>query len=378
MLALQLFECEKRHYNKQSAAGDEFYKSLTQKEREMAKKLDEERGVFEEENSWRDDGTWKPPGVFEVPVPMQSTESLGLNDLHSILTNARPNALYDHLLFVQERLFILSKEALVDMSEKRAQGFYKYDGAAIEIKDLARFRSEASDNMEQLVCVLRTLQSLRDRIGRAAELSHLTDDELLALKLKLTAFDKRSRYASAIEQASFALEGEKSLVSLLREPWWDINDRNDSRQTSISVTSDMEAVADEKPLEATARSSNMRPTFGFIVLIISLLSTTPVAVAYKHGDLAIGTTHDSDFWQAVSNSILQLLGLITFVWLTLKDPRLSQLTWVWIGMLAGFSGICAIISVPVYLVAPTIWSFIISFAGSIGQVFVQLQVVNAI
>lgn len=91
---------------------------------------------------------------------------------------------------------------------------------AIEIKELTRFRSEAGDNMEQLVCLLRTLQPLRSRIGRAAESSHLTDEELRALKFKFTAFDKRSRHASAIEKASFVLQGEEILVSSRREQWW--------------------------------------------------------------------------------------------------------------------------------------------------------------
>lgn len=76
--------------------------------------------------------------------------------------------------------------------------------------------------------------------------------------------------------------------------------------------------------------------------------------------------------------MLQLLSLITFVWPTLNDARLSKLTWVWIWILAGFSAICAAVSVPMYLVAPTIWSFVIAFAGSVGQAVVQLQVVTAI
>jgi hypothetical protein len=172
MLALQLFKCEQRHYDKQSAAGDQFYKSLTEKEHDLAKKLDEEREVFEKANTWQDDGTWALPGVFDVPVPMQSVENLTLKDLDLVLTNARPNAFYDHFVVAQRRLFVLSKNALVDVSQGAVDrsGSYLFEGTSIEIENLAQFRSEASDNMEQLIRVLKTVQSLRGSVGKAAEL----------------------------------------------------------------------------------------------------------------------------------------------------------------------------------------------------------------
>jgi hypothetical protein len=151
----------------------------------------------------------------------------------------------------------------------------------------------------------------------------------------------------------------------------DIGDYDRKKPVNISVTS-------PRSVASTLHAEHMRSTLTFVVPIVSLLSFIPAAIAWKHGDTAVGTAHDSDFWQTVSSSILQLLSLITFIWPTLKDPGLSQLTWVWIWILAGFSAICAIISVPVYLVEPTILSFVISFAGSLAQAVVQLQVVNAI
>lgn len=217
MLALQLFKCEQRHYTKQSAAGEYFYKSLTEKEREMAERLDEEREIFEEQNSWQDDGTWTRPGVFDVPVPMQSMDALGLNDLGLILSNAKPNAFYDYFLFAQSRLFKLSKKLLTEVDGKSS---YWVSGAWIEIRDVTQLRLEANNNMQQLICVLETLQSLRGCVGRAAGLLHLTKDDLLALKLKLTAFDTDSQYKSAISNIPFALEPQQSLVYGQRKDWW--------------------------------------------------------------------------------------------------------------------------------------------------------------
>jgi hypothetical protein len=137
------------------------------------------------------------------------------------------------------------------------------------------------------------------------------------------------------------------------------------------------AVLPDKVAHAYASGEKTRSALTFVVPTIMLSSVIPAAIAWRRDDLVTGTTEDSNFWQAVSNSTLQLLSLVTFVWPAMKDPRLSQITWVWIWVLAGFSATCTIANVPVYLVAPTIWSFSISFTGALAQSVVQLQVVNA-
>ena len=123
---------------------------------------------------------------------------------------------------------------------------------------------------------------------------------------------------------------------------------------------------------------NMRVTLTFIVPVVSLLATVPAFIAWIYRESAPGSTHDSNFWQAISSSIMQLLSLVTFMWPRLSNPRLSQLTWFWIWLLAGFSATCAIVSVPVYLVYPTIWSFVVAFAGVLAQAVVLLQFVSAV
>lgn len=122
----------------------------------------------------------------------------------------------------------------------------------------------------------------------------------------------------------------------------------------------------------------MRSNLNVIVPIVSLVSVVPAAIAWKYGIVEKVTFTDPNFYQAITGSILQVLGLVTFMWPTLGHPRLSRLNWVWIWILAGFSLLCALISPFVYWFLSTTWSFVISFVGAILQAVIQLQVVNSI
>lgn len=125
-------------------------------------------------------------------------------------------------------------------------------------------------------------------------------------------------------------------------------------------------------------STSMRAWLNFIVPIWCIVSIVPVALAWSKGDSDHGTAADSDFFQTVAGSLMQLLGLITFIWPTLSHPRLVGQTWWLVWILAVFSAFCAVLSSILYLFVATPWSFAVGFAGSIAQAVVQLQVINAV
>ena len=158
----------------------------------------------------------------------------------------------------------------------------------------------------------------------------------------------------------------------------DNDDCHGSEKPSTSPSSTPKHTLVPEAVNVGIRSDNMQSTLTFIVPTVSLLAIIPATLAWRHGESAPGSTYDSNFWQAISSSIMQLLSLVTFIWPTWSNPRLSQLTWFWISLLAGFSATCAIVSVPVYLVFPTTWSFVVAFSGVLAQAVVLLQVVNAI
>ena len=114
-----------------------------------------------------------------------------------------------------------------------------------------------------------------------------------------------------------------------------------------------------------------------IVPIASLLSTIPAALAWRYGGVERGTTMDSDFYQAIAGMMLQFLSLIIF-WPSLSDPQLSIKSRFLILDPCGFSGLSSLVSVPLYLVLSTTWSFIVAFVGGVAQAILQLQVINSI
>lgn len=175
------------------------------------------------EDSLLNGGEGLRPGVFAVKFPMQMTRNINFEDLDSVIMNENPNCYYDNFLFAQRRLFELSKKVSIDVSKEEAYGkccVYWSGGETIEIKRIEQFREEAKPNMNQLVQVLQTLQSLRDCVGQAAEASLLTKEELKSLKLKMLAFDKDSCYSLATSLVSHALEWDRCLVHTSREKWW--------------------------------------------------------------------------------------------------------------------------------------------------------------
>ncbi|KAH7371350.1 hypothetical protein BKA66DRAFT_611386 [Pyrenochaeta sp. MPI-SDFR-AT-0127] len=226
---------------------------------------------------------------------------------------------------------------------------------------------DVNETYRQLVTLLQVLQALRDSIGKAAEKSHLTQLALEGLRRKFKDLESEDYHEICIMTRK-NLPYEKCLVDLTSERWWDI--RSGSKED------------DMKPVDTASRANlptpAMRYTLSFLVPTVCLLAIGPATLAWRYGETRQGKASESDFYQAVSSSVMQLLGLITFIWPTLHNPRLSQLAWIWIWLLAGLSALCAVVSIPLYLTASPTWSFIVAFAGVLAQAIVQLQVINAI
>ena len=127
-----------------------------------------------------------------------------------------------------------------------------------------------------------------------------------------------------------------------------------------------------------ARRRSVISTLSFFIPIICLLSCIPIALAWTHSPQEVGTAKDANFYQLVANALIQLLSLATLLWPTLFHSTFSGHSWLWTWTLAVFSGICTIMSVPLYVFLPNAWSIAVAFGGMIAQILILLQIVHAI
>lgn len=235
LLIWQLFNYEQKHYPRHGANQDaqqQFYRLLSEVERDIEKELQQDTRRYNDE--WLNiPVTQKEPGPVlgefasaYTPVrkdcAMRRAKTLHDSELDTIIKSSKPNAFYDHFLAAQKRLFEVSKSVARSQHFKATTGRYlaPWSGPTVELKEISQFSLDAIDNMDQLVVVLNLLQSLRECIGKAAEASCLAKDELLALKLKLAAFDKDSGYWTATRLVSHAMEVDQRLVDSNRDKWW--------------------------------------------------------------------------------------------------------------------------------------------------------------
>lgn len=324
--------------------------------------------------------------IMAVLRPVEAEEAW------SYLSNCRVSRLYKHAIHNQKVFaedfqdlsnFKNDPRASQEMRSLRnscrfAASNYRVSGQ----KSVDVYGDLATLNEDRLLFLLDILRALRGAIAVAASSSSLDDTLLSTLGRQLAIFDNNSLYPSACRMLAWKSPREPYLVHPHNTNWWSVLSLSichTSTHTNrlVSTTKD-DQDGPENAVLAYPAGQNMRSKLTFVVPAVSVRSVIPVAMAWKQADSALGSTRDSNFWQGIASGVMQLLGLFVFVWPTLKDRRLSQLTWFWIWLLAGFSAACSIVSVPLYLRVPTIWSFVFSFVGVLAQAVVQLQVVNAL
>ncbi|PVH71051.1 hypothetical protein DL98DRAFT_577582 [Cadophora sp. DSE1049] len=133
---------------------------------------------------------------------------------------------------------------------------------------------------------------------------------------------------------------------------------------------------DEEPkniAHAYQQPQGTTSTLAFLVPVLSLISSIPIFLAWMYSDHQTGNTSDANFWQLISGSSMQFLSILTILIPTIFNIR--KMAWFWTWILAATSIICAIMAIPLYLYAPTKWSTMLSFVGSVAGAFVTLQLV---
>jgi hypothetical protein len=137
-----------------------------------------------------------------------------------------------------------------------------------------------------------------------------------------------------------------------------------------------DAFQDQGPVNvahAYEQPPSINSTLTFLIPVLSLISCVPTGLAFMQSSHSKGRTQDADFYQAISGSAMQLLGILILMIPTVYNTRLVKMAWFWTWVMAAISTICAVASPLLYVYVPTEWSVLVSFVGSSFQCFVTLQ-----
>ncbi|KAG7007509.1 hypothetical protein G7Y79_00009g026180 [Physcia stellaris] len=98
----------------------------------------------------------------------------------------------------------------------------------------------------------------------------------------------------------------------------------------------------------------------------------PLYRALKSSSPTPGSHLDADFWQLILNVILQLAGFLTLLLPIYRETIAKEWVGTWILSILGI--LSALVTVPLYLLAPISWSTFFSWLGASSQLLVVLQV----
>ena len=133
-----------------------------------------------------------------------------------------------------------------------------------------------------------------------------------------------------------------------------------------------------KVVTAYSPYSNPSPILIFLVAVVSSLSCIPASFAWFYSPHHPGTVNDTDFYQLLTRSVIQMLNVLIIITPLISNARLINQAWPWTWSLAGSSIICAVAAVPLYLSVPVEWISLVLFLGSLAQTLVTLSLVVAI
>lgn len=105
--------------------------------------------------------------------------------------------------------------------------------------------------------------------------------------------------------------------------------------------------------------------FGCIVA-----STASFALGFTYSPHLRGSTSDADFWFLIQSGITQIVGLVVSGLLEYQRGDLPHWRWA---LPTGIAALCALIAVPLYVLAPTEWSTFLSQVASATQSFMVCQ-----
>ncbi|KAI1098906.1 hypothetical protein F4804DRAFT_102270 [Jackrogersella minutella] len=115
------------------------------------------------------------------------------------------------------------------------------------------------------------------------------------------------------------------------------------------------------------------PNLLVLVSICTLISFIPLGMAWTKAANIPGSTEDAGFYIQIQNVIYQCVGLIITVYTVRQRSEENCVAWIRALWLAGVGILCALVSIPMYLYIPTMWSVLALFGASTAQLSVLLE-----
>ncbi|EPE28731.1 hypothetical protein GLAREA_09852 [Glarea lozoyensis ATCC 20868] len=195
----------------------------------------------------------------------------------------------------------------------------------------------------------------------ATEILALDLETMSILKQKVSAVN--DNFSDAVALVDGPGKGHQLTKHLFHKYWW--NSGLSPSKTAVTTPKTY-----KPPLKTIT-------TLNFIAPSILLLSCIPISLAWLHTSLDIGSSADANFYQLISNSMIQLLSLATLLSPTLFYSKFSGYAWYWTWFLAVLSFVCTVLSLVLYCFVPVAWSMLIAFCGTVAQALILLQIVHA-
>ncbi|KAF2497257.1 hypothetical protein BU16DRAFT_526278 [Lophium mytilinum] len=310
--------------------------------------------------------------AFEAPFGtspkfIACLNSFSDNQMVSYVRQTKTSGYYSELMqtWTAQYQFSKSNRTYVETTttaELPAEFFLYSDWLAFVTSAVGIYRSK-------LRAIVRKCRALRNCIASAHDNGSLSASDMLVLKEKMEALDENF--------ADVCAEIGEPAVHLIKPSalrWWE------PEQQPEKTVMDEPTPATTFAAQNTTEPPNLAlaSTLLFIVPATCLLSCIPTAIAWIHTapGPAPRPTLDPNFYQLLSSSALQLLSLLTLVWPLMFHAELARMSWVWTWVLAGTSACSTIAAVFFYVWLSMAWSWVLSFAGSVAQALVVLQVVR--
>ena len=237
-----------------------------------------------------------------------------------------------------------------------------YCGEALGVEgslasEVQRQRSLSSSFVYLGMQLLETVVS-----GHADDLSTM-HDIIDAIELQLSLLGSFGEiYYRHVSESGMVLHDDFSWHTDLRGRLRDAVKQEEARKTSGNIK--------------VTRSASQRQQDNLLLqaLLGALLLACiyPLYRALKSSSPTPGSPSDADFWQVILNVILQFAGFLTLLLPIYRETLAKEWVGTWILSILGI--LSALVTVPLYLLAPISWSTFFSWLGASAQLLVVLQV----